>query len=128
MRLVVGLAAGNDLVDTQAGRHRERALVNDLVPRVELGNDEVAGGAVGVHPAAVRLMVGADAREAGEQAVVVVDDPTPRILLATSRRQHAHVARQHYLATRRPEPASQQSLGGIRLSRTKVLYWAATGC
>src|SRR3984885_12711416 len=46
-RFVIGLAPSLDLGQRRARKDRKRALVNDLVARVELRDDEVDGGPMG---------------------------------------------------------------------------------
>src|SRR5688572_8909428 len=41
VRLIVRLAAADDLVQRQAGRDRERRLINDLIARVQFRDDKV---------------------------------------------------------------------------------------
>src|SRR5262245_56032930 len=90
--LVVFLAEADDLVELHAGRYRVGGLINDLIAGVELGDDEVAGGAVGEHAAGVGVVIRARAGEAGQQAVVQIDDAAAGVFPAAGGRQDAHIA------------------------------------
>src|SRR2546423_15378185 len=65
---VVFLAEADDLVELHAGGNSVGGLVDDLIAGVELGDDEVTGGAVGEHAAGVGVVIGAGGGEAGEEA------------------------------------------------------------
>src|SRR4051812_5333181 len=62
--LVVFLAEADDLVELHAGGDGKGGLVDDLIAGVELGDDEVAGGAVSEHADGVGVVIGLGAGEA----------------------------------------------------------------
>ena len=94
-RLVVGFADADDFAQRGAGGDAEGALVDDLVPGVEVGNDEVDRRSVGQHVALEGIVVRLKTREWRQQSVVQIDDPPPGELPANPRGQHAHVPGQH---------------------------------
>ena len=49
---------------------RKRALVDGLVSRIQLRNDEMAGGAEGQHPSIVGIVIGAEPGEPRQETVV----------------------------------------------------------
>jgi hypothetical protein len=74
--------------------HADHVLLDDRA-LVQLAGHVVAGGADQLHAPGVGLVVGLGADEAGQEAVVDVDD-LPRVVLAQLGRQDLHVAGQHH--------------------------------
>lgn len=56
-RLIFRFPDAYDLFKRSPRRNGEGRLIDNLVPSVELGDDEMTGGPVGQHPVAVGVMV-----------------------------------------------------------------------
>src|SRR5262249_41458607 len=91
VRLVVFLAAAGGFVPLHAGRDGGGRLVDDLIARIELGNDEVAGGAVGEHAEGIGVAVGLHTGKAGQEAMMQIHDAAAGVLPAGGGRENTHV-------------------------------------
>ena len=76
-RLVLRLASALDFRQWGSREDGKRCLMDDLVSRVQFGNDEVHGGSVGQHAMFVRIFVRRGAGERRQQAVVQIEDAPP---------------------------------------------------
>jgi hypothetical protein len=93
-RFMVGLTLSFDQFQRRSREYREGALVNNLVSRVEFGNDKVDRRPIRQHSVLVRIFVRAETRERGEQTVMEIDDPAC-VSPAGARRQNSHVSGEH---------------------------------
>ena len=69
--------------------------MDDLVARIQLGNDEMHGGAVSQHAMFVRIFVGRGAGKRRQEAVVQIEDASARKLPADRRGAESACTGQH---------------------------------
>ncbi len=62
---VIGFPLAFDLFQWSSRKDRERALVDDLIPRIEFRHDEMDGRAVGQHAVLIGVFVGSESRKRG---------------------------------------------------------------
>jgi hypothetical protein len=71
---VIGFALPFDLFQRSSREYRERALVDDLISRVEFRHDEMHCRTVSQHAVLIGVFVGTESRKRGEQSMMQVDD------------------------------------------------------
>ena len=94
---VVLLPEPNGGFKAGARRNAERGLLNDLIAGVELRNDKMARRAVDQHSGLIGIVIRPNPRKAGQQTVVQIDDPPPRVLPTACGWQHLHVTSKHHV-------------------------------
>ena len=90
---VVGFSLSLDHFQRGTGKHGERALVDDLISRIQFRNDKVNRRPIREHSVLKRIFVRSKAREGRKQAVVEIDDAAGESP-AGAGGQHAHVTGQ----------------------------------